>query len=148
MNFKDHVTAGLFTSALCAGIAELANATPLESLTCGVIAFTFSLFPDVDTHSHISKILARCVVLVSLLLIITKNFFLSSVISTAYVWLKMGKHRGWTHSYFLPVVFFVFAYKYIEYTLYFSSLSLGLITHYIMDGMNPFSKKQWIDYSF
>lgn len=146
MNFKEHATGGIISSAICSGFAELANAETIESLKCGAIAFFFSLFPDVDTQSHISKFLAKFVVFSNLILIASGLYLYAGILGTCYAWLKMGKHRGWTHSYFLPVLFFILAFNYVEYTLYFISLAIGLLAHYFIDGMNPLKRKEWVDF--
>jgi hypothetical protein len=145
MNFKAHATAGLTT----AGFTSLAVFALTQdngvSLTCAGIVFLMSLFPDLDTASKPSRYFAIIALTTSLILMYYQQYYYVSLIGMSFLCLKVGKHRGWTHKYSLPLGFLITSYIFPNFDLIWISFAVGLCVHYACDSMSPLKLKNWID---
>ncbi len=144
MNFKAHATAGATTAGVVSLSALVLTGDNHVSLLCGIIVFLMSLFPDLDTASIPSRYFAIGSLVVSVILMSFQEYYYCSLIGMSFLCMKVGKHRGWTHKYTLPLGFILVSYFFPNYDLILISFGVGLVTHYACDGMNPMKRKNWI----
>ncbi len=152
MNYKNHLIFGISTSiatpAIMNQIGYNLNPSDIALIIPTVIAG--SLFPDCDTQSIPSRIYAILGLITSVFFFIAgmNNFIIP--LWLPFIFAKMSKHRGWTHSPLLPlglilVPWLIFKttisslnYQHIaelthEYRFVFLSFSIGLICHLVLD---------------
>lgn len=144
MNFEFHSVLGASTAGITSLAVFVITKDSSVSLLCAGIVFLMSLFPDLDTASKPSRYFAIFCLSVSIVLMIFEQYYYISMICIPFLCMKVGKHRGWTHKYTLPLGFLIIAYIFPNVDLIWISFSIGLITHYACDGMSPIIKKNWI----
>lgn len=107
------------------------------------IAIFFSLWPDIDTKSFIQKVFYTLLLLVDLSLILTGFHFLAAMLGFFAMLPVVGKHRGWTHSWFASVgvplpllVVPMLSARDVVWTGFMPYLAgvLGYCAHLIVDG--------------
>lgn len=120
-------------AAIGAGVAATITTQyePKETLFVFALSFLGGLFPDLDIHSTPSKWAARIGVVASVLLL-NNNPQLAAIIGIAYMLTKVDKHRGWTHSIFLPPLIFLFSNHY-GFPLYGLAFGFGVYIHLLAD---------------
>lgn len=141
MNFYPHLAV---TTIITAPILYQAHKTGFltqeEVIQCGIFAFMGSWFPDLDTNSKPSKWYARLMV-PGVPFLVIKEFYLEAIAIVAlFVFAKIGKHRGWTHSYWIPVLLLLVSLLpglsggfWLPYLLI--PLALGILTHLIPENI-------------
>jgi membrane-bound metal-dependent hydrolase YbcI (DUF457 family) len=149
MNFKQHATLGIITGAVCGVTASYTGTRDLEAFAvAGLTAFVGSQFPDLDTKSTPSKWFARLAVLL-VIFDSFRPFYADSQIEYYYpavlfCFMQSGKHRGWTHSYFVPMVCFGLGVYFKYDFMLFASFAMGVLSHYYLDRMSLFKKSSWV----
>ncbi len=142
MNFDDHNTAGLATGSAVSLLVFFTLGDNLLSGVCGLVTYLAALFPDLDTNSIPSRVLAVFMLVVSLVFILFFDPLYPAIAGCLFMLVKCGKHRGLTHSYGLVLVALV-APVVFDCGAVFWSFAAGLLTHYACDGMSPIKKSSW-----
>ncbi len=143
MNFKEHFSGGTAASAF-AGVGAFALTGNIKHAAI-VFACTLggSLFPDLDTKSKPTMIVAGVLFVWLGCAMWVKE--IDQTLPTILMWIFTGiqalNHRGLTHKYTFVLVWIVLglAFK----SLFMLGFSIGLITHYIIDSMSPLVWKHW-----
>lgn len=144
MNHKAHMLAGIVSGVSITRF--LLNHESKESAFVGGVAcFLGSEFPDLDTGSTPSLIAVRIGFLASIVLLYFDQSFYAAVIGAGYMFVKGQPHRGITHSYLLPVIFFLLSsLVFPQYAIMLSCFGIGLIVHYAIDRRNPLNPLNWL----
>jgi len=143
MNFKGHV---IITSSIAvASIATVKYFYPnsqIDRLCYAGAAMVFGgMFPDVDTHSHPSKIYAFLSLIALIVFTVIKFPWFGVAIVAPYLLAKMSKHRGWTHSTIFPILCITLSIVLTERSYAFIGGSqwiiwwfgVGLLIHILID---------------
>lgn len=109
-----------------------------------VIAMLFGLFPDVDTNSKAQDIFMGVAFVTDILLIITGNIEAAAYLGLIAMVAIVGKHRGWTHSWWamfvvpLPILLVPWLYNdailSASLVYYFAAVA-GYFSHLLLDGL-------------
>ena len=163
MKFKNH----LIGSAISAvGLIGLAYAMEAELSTKEMVLTASAVivggnFPDFDLASIPSRMYA-----IVLALTLPVFYYLDMpwhwvVMVIPFVAAKTSKHRGISHSYLLVLILLSssqtisFASPFlpnswlwvkdfiVKFSLQIDALAVGLVTHYVLDKMSPFKRKNW-----
>ena len=143
--FQKHNWFALGVSALIL-ITALSGGIKIEyTIILALAVYLGANFPDLDTASTPSMWAARFSILASTYFIYIEKPIYAVIVCIVFILPKISKHRGWTHKYSTPVLITAATYALFEpFTLIAIVFSLGLITHYIPDKINPFELKNWI----
>jgi membrane-bound metal-dependent hydrolase YbcI (DUF457 family) len=150
MNFKQHATLGIITGVVCGVTAsQITQIDKVETFVlCTIVAFTGSQFPDLDTKSTPSKWFARFAVLMWFFAVDwfdTWAVNLPLLVPGVFLnFMQSGKHRGWTHSYFVPMGCFGLGVYFKYDFMLFASFAIGVLSHYYLDRMSLFKKSSWV----
>jgi uncharacterized metal-binding protein len=141
MLFKQHLAAGT-AAGIAIGTATLyLTNEPKTAIAAGLITLAGSLAPDLDCHSIPSRILSAVCAVITGLMIYAKNYQVAAWMGLVFFIIKAQKHRGLTHSYFLPIT----CYGLFRLGFYGAvPFGFGLVIHYILDGMSILSRKNWV----
>jgi hypothetical protein len=141
MNFSEHAKAGgLVAAAVTIGLGLYLDdfKTPFQA---GLLAFSGSLFPDLDIDSIPSRYTARACFCFSIALMWLDNPWPPAIAGTLFFLVKSGKHRGFTHKYSLPLICGLLAAFYGNWL--FAAFGVGLLTHYALDRLYFFDWGNW-----
>ena len=142
MNFKEHITAAAITSVPATMV--ISNTQDIkENSVIAMFVLIGGIFPDIDTHSHPSKIFAMAGFILATLLLYLGDSVYSALIGIAFMICKTGKHRGWTHKYSLPVLLMIASF-WIPYFEIIQAFAVGLVVHYLIDRMSIWRFKNWV----
>ncbi len=163
MNFKAHTILGTVSAAGIGYAAYHYNIVNLSALKVAIPAIILGgLFPDVDCESKPSKIYATLLLVFSVYWFIRETPGYTLLMLIPYLLAKMDKHRGWTHSFWVPAILFFtcFVIKSItyyipvefkhwaetitRYRLHIVGFSCGIVAHDIIDIISTFLKKKGI----
>jgi membrane-bound metal-dependent hydrolase YbcI (DUF457 family) len=131
MNYRGHRNTS-FIGSLLTFAAGLFFFHFQQAFVLGGLTFLGGLFPDLDTESTPSKWAARFGVLLSLYAIFKDKTDLAVYYSLLFMLAKSDKHRGWTHSIFLPVAISAISYK-LNLFHYGLAFSFGIYIHILSD---------------
>ncbi|MFW6253553.1 MAG: metal-dependent hydrolase [Chitinivibrionales bacterium] len=154
--FKVHTVGGVFSALLVygilLGIACIAELEPVMMFVAhrptflGLCALTVlcALFPDIDTNSVVHETVYGALVVVDIFLIVAKFYVAASVLGLVAMIPILGKHRGWTHSWFscflmpLPLLMipvFTFGQPWWHGILWYGAAVAGYATHLAIDAV-------------
>ncbi len=144
MNHKAHMIAGIFAGVSIAGFLSKYE-TREDAIVGGVACFLGSEFPDLDTGSIPSRMFARFGFLAAFGLLYYDQAYYAALVGIFFMFVKSQPHRGITHSYFLPLLLFLFSVViFQEYAIMLSCFGVGLLVHYILDRRNPLNPLNWV----
>ncbi len=152
--YRGHIAGGtVFTGIYIAVLSALAVLPPLVALGSGSIASTvaallgvgvvFSLWPDVDTNSKGQDLFYGAAFIVDLVLILLGAYHLAAYFGLIALLPIVGKHRGWTHSFWamivVPLPFVIVPYLagqdlWRPWLLYGAAV-VGIFSHLWLDGL-------------
>ena len=157
-NYKVHAQAGAIASIPIILLSEYLIQDIRSSITIGISVFLGSLAPDLDCESKPSKIVGRIIffyLLIALLKDYSESVFESFKIDTwlfnlklpawcavIFLGFKLDSHRGFTHKYIFPLIFF--GIMYYTQLIWFGAFALGIIVHYVVDEIYPWKLKSLI----
>lgn len=154
MNYKAHRNYGAATSLAAIIFFTIMTKSAEISFLCGLTTLAFSLFPDLDTHSTPSKILATMILTFNAGLLFLDLFFkldvfylfvLSFIVCNVFIGFKTLAHRGITHKYIWPFLSLIVGLYFIkEAGVYFIAASVGLCTHFACDSISPLRLRNWV----
>jgi len=141
MNYRGHLTGGTITALGVFGVNVSIGTSIGNSLLCSSISLASSLYPDIDTHSEISKITNSICIFGLGILAFTgyyDSFIYLSLLIMPPVFMK---HRGLTHNpiYGMVVVGLMIAFMktivHINFSLMILMISgyVGYLTHLLLD---------------
>jgi len=133
--------AGMATGLIVGGISMYMTRDIKVAGIFAVVTIAGSLAPDLDCHSIPSRIVSFIGALLTGFLIYSKTYQPAAWIGCIFFIIKAQKHRGLTHSYFLPILCLVL-FKFDIYPAL--PFGIGLMVHFILDGMILTSRKNWI----
>lgn len=152
MNYKNHLIFGTASSVATPVIMNIIGfgLNTKETVIIMASCLAGSLFPDCDTQSIPSRIYATLGAVLSVLCYFAGMSGFVWLIWIPFILAKMSKHRGWTHSKWLPIgltlapyllsalsiIFELFQYYgslAFNYRYIFIAFSIGLITHILLD---------------
>ena len=142
MNFAQHARGGLTASIVVTMTSFIYFRDFDRSLLRGLMIFTGSLFPDLDTDSKPSKWAARIGLVVSVVTLALNKPYIAGMIGTMFFFVKSGRHRGFIHKYHFPAICFILTWG--TGNLFYAAFGLGLVVHFWLDGISPIRWRNWI----
>lgn len=109
-----------------------------------LVAVLFGLFPDVDTNSKGQDIFFATIFIADILLILNRQLELAAYLGLVSMLPILGKHRGWTHSFWamavvpLPILIIPYLYNSANLplaALYYGAAVVGYFSHLFFDGL-------------
>lgn len=109
MNFKAHLSAGVIAGLTIPIIArkigfDIPNSREFYMIPAVILG---SVLPDIDTKSVPSKFYAVFSLLALIIFAIKKMPWHGVLLITPYLLAKIGKHRGFTHSNWIPILIII-----------------------------------------
>ncbi len=141
MKFSSHLKAGLAISAIAGAGSYLFFGDTLSAAYAAALTLTGSLFPDLDTNSIPSRWAARIGLLITFICLYTKTYLPAVVAGGLFFAVKSGKHRGFTHSYALPLIAIIVGIS--SGNFLFCAFGIGLIVHFFLDGLSLLVAENW-----
>ncbi len=150
MIFRQHLGYGFVASAIASASFAFAKSGFELPITAdsGDIALVFglclagSLAPDLDTQSTPSRIVAIFGFFFCSLSLFHREPYPALIFATAFIFIKSLSHRGWIHTYTLPLILVVMGIVLQLWMII--PFSLGIIVHFKCDGMKVFKKSNWV----
>jgi len=163
-NYRGHIAgASVFFAGYLAALiyvfsvdAAYERFTTLElaayPLALFALCLMFGLWPDVDTNSVGQNLFYTIFFVADVVLIATKNFEEAAYLGLFAILPVLGKHRGWTHSWWamllipspliiLPYLFF--PERPLSGLPFFGAAVVGYFSHLFMDGLViPFRRRR------
>ncbi len=149
MNFYPHLA---ITTILTVTTAHYLNVNGIlphdQAIQCGIMVDLGSFFPDLDTESTPSKWYFRLMIPIIPYLLYMEYYFGALTIVGLFLAAKVQHHRGWTHSYKVPVLIVLVSLLpglipgldyFMPYTLV--PISFGIVTHLLPDSIKTFLKR-------
>ena len=108
------------------------------------LCLMFGLWPDVDTNSKGQNLFYSLFFAVDVVLIATRNFEEAAYLGLFCILPALGKHRGWTHSYWamllIPSPLVVLPYllapeRPLAGLPFYGAAVVGYFSHLVMDGL-------------
>lgn len=108
------------------------------------LCLMFGLWPDVDTNSKGQNLFYSLFFVVDIVLIATQRFEEAAYLGLFCILPALGKHRGWTHSYWamllIPSPLLVLPYlmspeRPLAGLPFYGAAVIGYFSHLVMDGL-------------
>lgn len=141
MNFSSHSRAGLTISAIIFCGALIVTSEFDRPLIWGLAVYIGAIFPDLDTDSIPSRWTARAGFIFAVIMLVLKKPWPPAILGAGFFLIKSGKHRGFIHKWWFPIAFI--AAGCIWNQLLCFAFGAGLIVHFAVDKISPFSLENW-----
>lgn len=141
MNFKEHSRAGLIASGATLGAGVIIVSKFDQPFLWAVIVYIGAIFPDLDTDSIPARWTARAGFIFAVIMLVLKKPWPPAILGAGFFLIKSGKHRGFIHKWWFPGAF-IMAGNIWNQPLCFA-FGAGLIVHFAVDKLSPFSIKNW-----
>ncbi len=108
--YRGHISFSLLLSAIFYGVVlifslEVGSLLELPAILGVTLSFVlFGLWPDVDTNSIGQDIFYPIFLAIAVLLLILNKPFESALVGIFSMLPTVGKHRGWTHSWWAAII--------------------------------------------
>lgn len=140
MNFQGHIAGGIAAGLIYSGVLRLSGYPIQEALPIPLtVTVLASIFPDSDTKSTPTRIFAVFGLVLSVWEATRGQFLHILSYWCIFGLAQASKHRGWTHSYFLPVAIMFSPFP----TYMVAAGAIGLIVHYLLDDRYPWEIRNW-----
>lgn len=146
MNFKGHIIGSAVVAVALPVVARMLDVPLTDQQIAYMIPATIlgGNFPDLDTQSVPSKFYAIVGLIASVYFMLIRKWEYAAFVMVPFFVAKMGKHRGWTHSYFVPAGFLAGGYFFPQYNFILSAFAVGHIVHLILDSIWIWKRKSWV----
>lgn len=155
--YRGHLTGGVFAYAVYMGGLAAAFAVDAAYLRLGLLELVaypvgllgaclmFALWPDVDTNSKGQDLFYAIFFVADLVLIAARHFEEAAYLGLFAILPILGKHRGWTHTYWamlvvpLPLValpYFLAPERPLAGLPFYGAAVAGYASHLMLDGIS------------
>ncbi|MDQ7031542.1 MAG: metal-dependent hydrolase [Desulfonauticus sp.] len=143
--YRVHVGFGLFCVGAAIGSVvwlEWWHPSVEQMLLAGFIGLLGALFPDVDTDSKGQNLFYGILLVGDIYFIFVKNFKLAALIGLLAILPGLGRHRGWTHTWWamllvpFPLIllpYLIYGKVSLEFLIYYGFAVLGYLSHLVLD---------------
>jgi len=146
MNFPEHLKGGIIGSIVVTAGFSLVTKDPDHLAGIFSCCLYGSQFIDLDTHSKPSQFTAFVLTIVGAWGLIMKEPYIPLFLTTSFCFVKIFRHRGWIHTFTVPLIAFFIAYRLQSF--YFVAFGMGNIIHLSIDKIWPWKFSNWHDFRF